>query len=174
MYRNSSGYSNPTEGAVMAKMMAEYKAEQRKIRARQDEIKSRPKVYVASRYAGDIAGNVQAAKKYCRYVVSQRRIPVASHLIYPRFLDDSDKKERELGTMFGLALLAICDEVWVFGKKYVQWKHPDRQHDLHGNSFGAELRGTDADLADGHKSGRNRALLVGHLRAEQIQSNADD
>ena len=82
MYRNSSGYSNPTEGAVMAKMMAEYKAEQRKIHARQDEIKSRPKVYVASRYAGDIAENVQAAKKYCRYVVSQRRIPVASHLIY--------------------------------------------------------------------------------------------
>ena len=118
MYRNNSGYSNPTEGAVMAKMMAEYKAEQRKIHARQDEIKNRPKVYVASRYAGDIAENVQAAKKYCRYVVSQRRIPVASHLIYPRFLDDGDKAERELGTMFGLALLAICDEVWVFGKKH--------------------------------------------------------
>lgn len=118
MYRNKSGCNNPTEGAVMSKMMAEYKTEQRKIHARQDEIKSRPKVYVASRYAGDIEENVQAAKKYCRYVVSQRRIPVASHLIYPGFMDDDDKTERELGTMFGLALLAICDEVWVFGKKH--------------------------------------------------------
>ena len=29
-------------------------------------------------------------------------------------LDDENPKERLLGTMFGLALLACCDEVWVF------------------------------------------------------------
>ena len=30
-------------------------------------------------------------------------------------LDDNDPDERELGLMFGLSLLAICDEVWCFG-----------------------------------------------------------
>ena len=31
-------------------------------------------------------------------------------------LDDSDVEEREMGLMFGLALLRMCDEVWVFGE----------------------------------------------------------
>ena len=43
-------------------------------------------------------------------------MPVASHLLYPQILDDHDPNERELGLMFGLALLRICDEVWVFGE----------------------------------------------------------
>ena len=41
-------------------------------------------------------------------------MPVASHLLYPQILNDSNPRERELGLMFGLALLAICDEIWVF------------------------------------------------------------
>ena len=43
-------------------------------------------------------------------------MPIASHLLYPQMLNDSDPQERELGMDFGLALLACCDEVWVFGK----------------------------------------------------------
>ena len=43
-------------------------------------------------------------------------MPIASHLLYPQMLDDSDVEEREMGLMFGLALLRMCDEVWVFGE----------------------------------------------------------
>ena len=70
---------------------------------------------MVSRYAGEVSRNVENARKYCRFVAQQKRIPIASHLIYPQFMNDSDPAERELGTMFGLALLAQCDEVWCFG-----------------------------------------------------------
>ena len=40
---------------------------------------------------------------------------MASHLLYLQMLDDIDLQERELGLMFGLSLLAVCDEVWCFG-----------------------------------------------------------
>ena len=44
-------------------------------------------------------------------------MPIASHLLYPQIMDDNIPEEREIGTMYGLALLALCDEVWCFGKK---------------------------------------------------------
>lgn len=115
MYRNSEGYSDPTAGEAMGKVMREYRQNQREQWRRKTEITGRPKVYVVSRYAGEVSRNVENARKYCRFVAQQKRIPIASHLIYPQFMDDNDPAERELGTMFGLALLAQCDEVWCFG-----------------------------------------------------------
>ena len=96
--------------------MKEYKQTQRDTWRRQNEIKSRPKVYVVSKYAGDTKVNVSKAVEYCRFVIGKKRIPVASHLIYPAMLQDTIAADRELGTMFGLALLALCDEIWVFGR----------------------------------------------------------
>lgn len=115
MYRNTEGYSDPTAGMAVGNLMREYKNEQKKKWRRQYEMKNRPKVYVASKYAGDVEKNVAAAVGYCKYVINQDMIPVASHLLYPQMLDDSIPEERELGLMFGLSLLAICDEVWCFG-----------------------------------------------------------
>ena len=118
MYRNGEGYNDPTAGAAIGSVMKEYKQERRKQWQRETEIKERPKVYVVSRYAGDVSKNVEAARKYCRMVTDAKRIPLASHLLYPQFLNDDDPVERQLGTMFGMALLAMCDEVWVFGKEH--------------------------------------------------------
>ena len=53
---------------------------------------------------------------YCRRVIDAGYMPVASHLLYPQILNDNDPDERELGLLFGLALLRMCDEVWVFGE----------------------------------------------------------
>ena len=117
MFKNSEGYNDPTAGAAMSQIMKEYKRNQRDTWKRQNEIKCRPKVYVISKYAGDIEFNISKAVEYCRFAIKQNRIPVASHLIYPAILQDTVAAERELGTMFGLALLALCDEVWVFGKE---------------------------------------------------------
>lgn len=76
------------------------------------------KVYVVSRYAGDVAANIQAAIRFCRFVIDQERMPIASHLLYPQILNDNDPAERERGLQFGLQLLELCDEVWVFGKQH--------------------------------------------------------
>lgn len=111
MYRNSEGYADPTAGSAMSQIMKEYRQRQKKRYAD----KNRRKVYVASRYAGDVDANTRAAITYCRRVIDDGYMPVASHLMYPAMLNDLDKDERELGLLFGLALLAMCDEVWVFG-----------------------------------------------------------
>ena len=111
MYKNSEGYADPTAGKALSQVMKAYRERQKKRYAD----KNRLKIYVASRYAGDVDKNVAAAIRYCRYVIEKGFMPVASHLLYPRILDDSDPAERELGLLFGLALLRDCDEVWVFG-----------------------------------------------------------
>ena len=115
IYKNAAGYADPTAGAAISKMMREYRMEQKKERRRKDAIMRRGKVYVVSKYAGNIPTNVHNAKRYCRFVTKQKRIPFASHLIYPLFLKDDSPKERELGLLFGLVWLALCDEVWCFG-----------------------------------------------------------
>ncbi len=111
MYKNSEGYADPTAGSAMSRIMKEYRQQQKKRYAD----KNRRKVYVASKYAGDVDVNVAATITYCRRVINAGYMPVASHLLYPQILNDSDPKERDLGLLFGLALLRMCDEVWVFG-----------------------------------------------------------
>lgn len=111
MYKNSEGYSCPTEGAAISNLMREYRREQK----RKYADKNRKKVYVASRYAGDVKVNAEAVASYCRHVIKEGYMPIAAHLMYPLILNDNDPAQRELGMLFGLALLSVCDEVWVFG-----------------------------------------------------------
>ena len=118
MYKNKEGYTDPTAGAAMATIMKEYRQNQRRIYRKNSEIKARPKVYIVSKYAGDIEKNTAAAIGYAQYAIQQSRIPVVSHLLYPQILDDSDPEQRELGLLFGQALLTICEEVWVFGTEH--------------------------------------------------------
>lgn len=77
----------------------------------------RPLVYICSPFAGDTGHNIRRAQGYCRFAVSKGCIPLAPHLHYPQFMDDSDQNERELGLFFALALLGKCDELWVFGSR---------------------------------------------------------
>ena len=109
-HKNTEGYSDPTAGTAVSRVMKEYKTEKQRLFA----AKNRKKIYVVSKYAGNISANTKNAAKYCRYIIDQGFMPIASHLLYPQFLNDSPQTERELGTAFGLSLLAICDEVWVF------------------------------------------------------------
>lgn len=115
MHSNYEGYSDPTAAMAVGNLMREYRQKQKAKWRRQYEIKNRKKVYVASKYAGNVEANAKAAVGYCRYVIAMKCIPVTSHLLYPQMLDDTDPNERELGLMFGLSLLAVCDEVWCFG-----------------------------------------------------------
>lgn len=111
MYKNNEGYADPTAGMAMSQIMKEYRQQQKKRYAD----KNRRRVYVASKYAGDVEKNTRAAVTYCRRVIDAGYMPIASHLLYPQILNDGDPVERDLGLMFGLALLKLCDEVWVFG-----------------------------------------------------------
>jgi hypothetical protein len=70
-------------------------------------------VFVCSAYGG-LEANLVLARDYCRFVTDSGLAPFAPHLIYPQFLDDGFKQERELGINAGLAFLELCDEMWVF------------------------------------------------------------
>lgn len=74
-------------------------------------------VYIASPYAGDIERNTEMARQYCRYAADQNVIPIAVHLLFTQFLDDSKPEERERGCRMGLKLLSSCDELWVCGSR---------------------------------------------------------
>lgn len=127
MYRNSEGYADPTAGAALGNVIREERKERRNFNRKRMTITNRNKVYVVSRYAGDVEANVAAAIRYCKFAIEKRKIPVASHLLYPQILNDNIPEERELGTMFGLALMMDCDEVWCFGAA----KSKGMQHEIH-------------------------------------------
>ena len=115
MYKNTEGYNSPTEGEALGRIAREERAARKAERDnRRHSIMQRKKIYVASRYAGNIPVNIENTVCCCQYVISCGGIPVASHLIYPQMLNDNDHDERELGIAMGLALLALCDEVWIF------------------------------------------------------------
>lgn len=74
-------------------------------------------VYIASPYAGDIAGNTQFAIRCCQYAVHRGYTPIAPHLLYPQMLDDADPVQRAQGLALGHRILEACDELWVFGER---------------------------------------------------------
>jgi hypothetical protein len=107
-YQNGEGYPDPTAAEALANIQ---NSEKQALRA------FRPIVYICSPYSGDVEGNVAAARHYSRFAVEQGYIPIAPHLLFPQFLDDSRPDERELGLFFGNALMSKCSEVWVFGNR---------------------------------------------------------
>jgi len=104
---NSEDYYDPTAYNAMTNIAKEEAAKSRP--------GYRPLVYICSPYSGDVTGNIEKARKYCRFAVDKGYIPIAPHLFYPQFLDDGNPDERNLGMFFGNVLMSKCAEVWVCG-----------------------------------------------------------
>lgn len=76
----------------------------------------RPLVYICSPYRGNIEKNIKNARKYSRFAIENKSIPLTPHLLYPQFMDDNNPDERYLAThTINYVLLGKCSEVWVFG-----------------------------------------------------------
>ncbi len=73
------------------------------------------KVFICSPLRGDIPGNIKRAAGYCRMAVDKGYIPMAPHVYFTQFLDDTNPVERHVGMHMGLEWLHDCAEVWVFG-----------------------------------------------------------
>lgn len=100
---NSEGYYDPTTYEALLKVEREEKA-----------ARYRPLVYICSPFSGDISANIERAKKYSRYAVDSKAIPIAPHLLFPQFMDDD--AERELAIFMDMVLLGKGEELWVFGE----------------------------------------------------------
>lgn len=62
--------------------------------------------------------NVAITERLCRMVVEAGHYPFAPHLLYPRFLDDSNERHRATGIAAGCAFLAQCTEIWAYTPAY--------------------------------------------------------
>jgi len=74
-------------------------------------------VYICSPLRGDVEGNIKKAVEYSRFAYTKGKVPLAPHVIFTTFLDDTNENERKAGIKMGLKLLDVCDELWVFGDR---------------------------------------------------------
>ena len=103
---NAEGYADPTTYEALTKISAEEK-----------KAGYRPLVFICSPYAGNVEENVKNAKRYCRFAVDKKVIPVAPHLFFPQFMDDRIRAERDLALFMGRIFLQRCSAMWVFGSR---------------------------------------------------------
>ena len=101
---NEEGYLDPTVYEALTNIEKE-KKQKKKI------------VFICSPFAGDIEGNLIRARRFGRFAVTQKVVPIIPHLMYPQFLEENDPEERQLGIDMGLVLLSRCHELWVFGRR---------------------------------------------------------
>ncbi len=102
---NSEGYSDPTPYEALNRIEQEAKVTE-----------FRPLVFISSPFAGDTERNIRKAQGYCRFAVTMKSIPIAPHLLFPQFMDDSDTSQRDLALFMGTVLMSKCLEMWVFGR----------------------------------------------------------
>lgn len=103
---NAEGYNDPTAYEALMNIEREVK-----------KAPFRPLVYICSPYAGEIEQNIENARCYSRYAIQQNYIPLAPHLLFPQFMDDTQNTDRRLGIFFGMVLMSKCAELWVFGDR---------------------------------------------------------
>lgn len=77
----------------------------------------RPVSFCPEELEAELAENVHFAKIACRMALDEGYVPMAPHLYFTQFLNDSEEDERETGIAMGLAWLEDCAEVWVFGDR---------------------------------------------------------
>ena len=104
---NSERYYDPTAYEALTKIEQEAKA----LRA------FRPVVYICSPLAGDTVRHQENTRTYCRFAVEAVCIPIAPHIYFTQFMNDNDRKERDLALFMDIVLLSKCVELWVFGEK---------------------------------------------------------
>ncbi|TRX47083.1 DUF4406 domain-containing protein [Corynebacterium guaraldiae] len=115
--RNKEGYADLTAYQALK-------------RAQRAEFGYRPLVYICSPYSGDTEANTALAREICARAVGEKKIPLAPHLFFPQFMDDTDPDERELAMFFNRVLLSHCEGMWVYTPRVsagmrleIQWAH---------------------------------------------------
>ena len=110
---NREGYYDPTTYEALKNI----EKEELKMAGLYKPDEFRPLVYICSPYRGDTEKNTEKARKYSRFAVESKAIPMTPHLLYPQFMDDSNPEERYLAThVINYVLIGMCQEAWVFGE----------------------------------------------------------
>ncbi|EEV02494.1 hypothetical protein ROSINTL182_05569 [Roseburia intestinalis L1-82] len=73
--------------------------------------------YICSPCRGDYEKNIIKAQEYCREAMNDGLLPLAPHVYFTQFVDDTNPEERKLGLRCGLQLLRHCQLIRVYGCK---------------------------------------------------------
>ena len=68
----------------------------------------RPLVYICSPFSGDVEGNTERTRQFCRFALEHGQIPLAPHLMFPQFVNDEDPEERNLALFMDIVLQGKC------------------------------------------------------------------
>lgn len=122
--------------------------------------KVKPVVFVASPFQGpDETLNIDFARRVCREIsLNTGAMPFAPHLLFPQFLNDKDKHERELGISYCSTMLALAKYAGFFVPKWRTEPSSGMRHEAtEADHLGVE-NGCAYDEDDGGIS-----VLVDHL-----------
>ena len=105
--KNAEGYYDPTPLEALSNITREEKAAAKAA--------FKPLVYICSPFSGDIENNNKRTRAFCRFALDKGNIPLAPHLMFPQFMDDSNEQERDQAIFMDIILMGKCQEVWVLG-----------------------------------------------------------
>lgn len=126
-------------------------------------------VYICSPCRGDIEKNIIKAQGYCREAVElfPDVIPIAPHVYFTQFLDELNPDERALGMEMGIALLDICDEIWVYG---IENPSEGMSREI---EYAKEHEIPIRDAAEIYRQGQQEEQPIGELLLRFTEENED-
>lgn len=87
---------------------------------------------------------MELARRFSVFAVSARQIPLAPHLHYPQFMDNTDPDACELAMFFNRILLSKCEQLWAYigrlsagMRAEINWAH---QMDIPVRFFDADFQ----------------------------------
>lgn len=111
---NREGYFDPVTFAALSRIeQQEKKKKKRKKASRKGP--SYPIVYICSPYFEDTEKNAEKARKYSRFAVENRCLPITPHIYFTQFMNDGIPEERSMALSMNQILMRKCKEIWVFG-----------------------------------------------------------
>jgi sugar phosphate isomerase/epimerase len=84
-------------------------------------------VFICSPFQGK-RENIENAKEYCRFALEQGVIPIAPHVYFSQFMDDSNPEERRKALEMNKKLMEFCDELWIFGDEITEGMREEIEH----------------------------------------------
>lgn len=71
------------------------------------------KVYICHAFSADPKRNARRVAGICAAIASESVLPIAPQIYLPEFISEST--DRALAMTLCIALLSVCDEIWVYG-----------------------------------------------------------
>ena len=110
-------------------------------------------VYICAPLRGDVEQNITFARKKAREVFQAGQIPICPHLMFPPVADPLDPAQDQAAREMGLQLLALCQQVNVYGPRRTEGMRGEIQR---ANALGIPVVNGDRPLKREASKGRSR------------------